>query len=175
MSVERCGPLRDCVAFGSYGGALATAIRRFKYEDCAYLSRPLGALLRAACRSGDVQADLVVPVPLHPRRLAERGYNQSALLSAHVALELRTSVAARAIVRTIDTAAQAELSRGARRANIRHAFRVRSAVPVRGRAIALVDDVMTTGATLAACASVLLDAGAVAITSLVVARVLAPT
>src|SRR5882672_6157408 len=107
----------ECIAFASYGGALSTAIRRFKYEDAAYLARPLGALLRTACRAADLRADLVVPVPLHHHRLVERGYNQSALLASEVAVELGARMAPRALARVTHTAVQAELARGARHAN----------------------------------------------------------
>jgi ComF family protein len=167
-----CSPTDECIAFASYGGALATAIRHFKYEDAAYLARPLGALLRMACRAAKFRADLVVPVPLHRHRLIERGYNQSALLAREVAAELGVRLAARALARITDTAVQAELARGARHANVRGAFRVRSPRAVEGRAIALVDDVMTTGATLSACATPLLEAGARSVKRVVLARTL---
>jgi ComF family protein len=169
-TVERCFPSADCIAFASYGGAMATAIRRFKYEDGAYLSRPLGGLLRAACRLAQLSAELVVPVPLHAHRLATRGYNQSALLAGEIASELGASVAARALERVVDTAVQADLSRAARQTNVRDAFRVRAPAVVRNRTIALVDDVMTTGATLSACVKPLLDAGARSVTRVVLAR-----
>ena len=162
----------ECVAFASYGGALGTAIRRFKYDGAAYLARPLGALLRAACRAAKLGADVVVPVPLHPHRLVARGYNQSVLLAREVAAELDARLAARALARVIDTAAQAELARAARHTNVRGAFRVRSARSIEGLSIALVDDVMTTGATLSACARPLLEAGARSVTRVVLARTL---
>ena len=171
-TVERCALSGDCIAFASYGGAMATAIQRFKYEDGAYLSRPLGGLLRGACCAAALAVDLVVPVPLHPRKLALRGYNQSALLAGEIAAELGIAVAARALARVVDTAVQAELSRSARQTNVRNAFRLRSPMEVRGRAIALVDDVMTTGATLAACSEPLLRAGARQVTHVVLARAL---
>jgi ComF family protein len=152
---------------------MATAIQRFKYEDGAYLSRPLGGLLRGACRAARLAADLVVPVPLHPRKLALRGYNQSALLAGEIGAELRVPVAARALVRVVDTAAQAELSRAARQVNIRNAFRLGSPRDVRHRTIALVDDVLTTGATLYACSAALLEAGAHQVTAVVLAQALA--
>jgi ComF family protein len=149
---------------------MATAIRRFKYEDGAYLSRPLGGLLRGACRSAGLAVDLVVPVPLHSQKLALRGYNQAALLANEVGAELGAPVAARGLVRVVDTVAQADLARAARQTNLLRAFRVGAIRPLRNLSIALVDDVMTTGATLSACTEPLLAAGARRVTHVVLAR-----
>jgi ComF family protein len=169
-SIERYEGAIDPVAFGQYGGALTRAIQRFKYEDHPHLARPLGALLRDACRRSRVAAEVVVPVPLHARRLVQRGYNQSALLAHHVAVELGVPVSTNALARVVDTAPQVELTRDARRANVDGAFRVVRAAPVEGRIVVLVDDVSTTGATLRACRHALLRAGVSRVTSVVVAR-----
>jgi ComF family protein len=158
------------VGAASFGGALATAIRRFKYNERPDLARPLGRMLRIAARDAGLRADLVVPVPLHPRRLAERGYNQAALLAAHVAAELGAPLAARGLTRLRHTEQQAQLTRGDRLSNTAGAFRARAPDRVRGRAVVLVDDVATTGATLEACRAALLLAGAASVTCLVVAR-----
>ncbi|AUX47130.1 competence protein F [Sorangium cellulosum] len=158
------------VAYAPFAGALADGIRRFKYEDRPDLARPLGRLLLCAALDAGMNADLlVIPVPLHPRRLAERGYNQAALLAAHVAFGLAASLAPRALCRVRTTAQQAQLSRDLRLQNVAGAFRVREPERVRGRGIALIDDVATTGATLAACRDALLDAGALSVTCLVLA------
>ncbi len=170
MSVERCNDLSDTVAFAQYGGAIARAIQRFKYEDAAHLADPLGALLRRACARAVVKGDVVLPVPLHPRRLARRGYNQSALLAQHVAVEIGARVSTSALVRVVDTPPQAELSRDARASNVRGAFRVRNPARVSGRSVVVVDDVSTTGATLGACEAALRASGAARVTSVVLAR-----
>ena len=157
------------VAFAPFGGAVAEGIRRFKYGDRPDLARPLGRLLLCAARDAGVCVDVVVPVPLHPRRLAERGYNQAALLAAHVADGLAVSLAARALCRVRSTAQQAQLSRDRRLRNVAGAFRVRAPERVQRRRVALLDDVATTGATLAACRDALLGAGAASVTYLVLA------
>ena len=157
-------------AFALFGGPVAQALRRFKYAGRGDLGRPLGHLARRAVRAAGLVADVVVPVPLHPARLAERGYNQAALLGVEVARELGASLLARGLRRTRATAQQARLDRAGRLANVTGAFRVRAPSLVRGRRVLLVDDVATTGATLAACSGALLAAGALSVTALVVAR-----
>jgi ComF family protein len=166
-SVER---FDGAFAFGEYGGALARAIQRFKYEDRPDLAAQLGSLLRDVCRRTKIRATLVVPVPLHPRRLAARGYNQSALLGHHVADALGVPLATRALERVVDTVPQVDLPRDARAVNVKSAFRASHARLAHGPAIALIDDVSTTGATLRACRSALLEAGATRVTSVVLAR-----
>lgn len=170
-AAEACPPgLERAVAFSSFGGSVATALRRLKYEDRPDLARPLGHLLRRAARAAELDGDVVVPVPLHPRRLAERGFNQAALLASEVADELAIPLAARALERARDTPQQAMLDRGARLANVASAFRAREPLTIRGRRVLLVDDVLTTGATLSACAQALVGAGAVSVAALVLAR-----
>lgn len=162
--------LDDIVAFGAFGGALAIALRRLKYQDRPDLGAPLGHLARRAARLAGLRGDLVVPVPLHPRRLVERGYNQAALLAAEVATELDAPLLARGLVRLRNTPQQAHLDRGARLDNVRLAFRARRPLAIRGRRVVLVDDVATTGSTITACTEALLAAGAASVTAIVVAR-----
>ena len=154
-----------------YGGALAQAITRFKYERRVDLARPLAGLLaRALGPLAERPPGVVVPVPLHRARLVERGFNQSALLARSVARALDAQFAPRALERTRDTAKQATLDRTARQANVARAFTVRAPGAVAGRRVLLVDDVRTTGATLRACAEALATAGTLEVVTLVLAR-----
>jgi len=147
----------DDAAF-EYGGAMARAIHRMKYENRPDLARPLGAaLVRIAARLPAV--DAVAPVPLHPKRLAERGFNQSALLAAPLARMLDVPHVPRALVRVRNTPRQAELDRGGTFAKPSWCVH-RRLRPCLWRRWLLVDDVRTTGATLAACARALNEAGA---------------
>jgi ComF family protein len=170
-TVEVGGHGSDDAAF-VYGGAVAQAIVRMKYESRPDLARPLGDLLwrSIAPRTAALRDVLVVPVPLHPSRLAERGYNQSSLLARRVARHLGAPFAPLALARGRDTPKQATLDREARLANVAGAFRTREAARVCGRAVLLVDDVATTGATLEACAHALRAAGAGAVATAVLAR-----
>ena len=158
------------IAFGRFGGAIAIALTRFKYESRADLARPLGHLLRRAVMDANVRADVVVPVPLHPRRLAERGYNQSALLARAVADQLRVPFAPRALVRRRQTAQQARLGRAERLANMAEAFDVRDKSAVQLFVVLLFDGVHATGATSLACHRALEAAGAANVISVCLAR-----
>lgn len=162
----------NSVAAFIYGGAVARAVVKMKYESRPDLARPLGDLLwRAlASRARDLSGVLVVPVPLHPTRLAERGFNQSALLARQVAGRLGAQLAPMALARLRDTVRQATLDREARLANVTASFRAREPARICNRAVLLIDDVRTTGATLEGCATALRIAGAGSVVTAVLAR-----
>ena len=142
-----------------YGGALSKAITRFKYEDATHLARPLAELLRQArTRLPVARATMVVPVPLHRRRLADRGFNQAALLAAPLARDLGVRLDVRVLERIRDTSRQATLERTERLGNVEQAFAARRNLS--GHHVLLVDDVCTTGATLRACSAELTRCGA---------------
>jgi ComF family protein len=150
-----------------FGGALARAVRRMKWARKPELGGPLGRLLDGRCAP---EGDVIVPVPLHPRRLRAREFNQAALLAFAARRSARSPpVDVHALERVRDTPPQTELGLVERRANVRGAFRARAA-RVRGRRVTLVDDVMTTGATAEACSRALLDAGAREVVVLTLAR-----
>jgi ComF family protein len=149
-----------------YGGALARAIAKMKYEDRPDLARPLGHALALCAPPGD--AEMIVPVPLHPMRLAERGFNQVSLLARPLARRLARPLDATAVTRTRDTPRQATLGRAERLENVEGAFV--ASTRVRGKRVLLVDDVCTTGATIRACVSALRRAGASEVAALVLAR-----
>jgi ComF family protein len=155
-----------------YGGALARAITRFKYERRPDLARPLGDLLWTAVapQAQALRGTLVVPVPLHAARLAERGYNQAALLANRVAWRLGAPAHATALSRVHDTPRQATLDRAARLRNVAQAFRVRRPADVAGRDVLLVDDVRTTGSTAGACIAALARAGVASVRTVVLAQ-----
>jgi ComF family protein len=157
-------------AAGPYGGALRDAIQRFKYRGEAGLARELGALVAervAADLARGIALDVIVPAVLHVQRARERGYDQVALLAEvvarHVALPMRSPL--RRIRRSRP---QVELDRTARAENVRGAF-IAEAGALRGTSVALIDDVATTGATIAAAAGAVRAAGARDVRAYVVA------
>ncbi len=151
-----------------YGGPLAEAVVRFKYGGRSDLVDSLALRLTRRARALSGEVDVVCCVPLHGQRLRERGYNQSALLSAPVARVLGVRFCPGLLVRERPTSSQAGLDRAARLRNLRGAFRV--AGPVRGQRVLVVDDVATTYSTILALRQVLEAAGAQSVRSLVLAR-----
>lgn len=159
-----------------YEGSLKTVIHLFKYEGRSGLAAFLGPILASFARDWDTgeKVGLVMPVPLHPRRLRERGFNQSKLLAGHVAGELDTPLDVYSLRRIRHTPPQTGLGRAERRKNVRGAFHLRTPEIVRGKAVILVDDVATTGNTLNECTKVLLKSGARQVSCLVLARAAGP-
>jgi ComF family protein len=173
-TVQRIGAVgpRWTAAF-VYGGAVARAIGRLKTERRPEIACPLGDLLWQALAPGRrpvVSVVVAVPVPLHPSRLAARGFNQSALLAGRVAQRMGVPLWPAALARTRDSPPQATLTRPARIASVVGAFVARQPEHVCGRSVLLVDDVWTTGATLHACETALMAAGAMHVSWGVVAR-----
>lgn len=156
--------------FGSYEGTLRELIHLYKYGRIQTLARPLADLLAAALPL-DERFDAVTPVPLHWRKQWQRGFNQSDLL-ARVLARRRGIPVVRALRRARSTQTQAGLSNAERRKNVAAAFQCRrGGGTLAGRRVLLIDDVMTTGSTAAACARVLKQAGAARVVLLTVARV----
>jgi ComF family protein len=154
-------------AIGSYDGALRAIVHAFKYDGRRSLAARLGALMQARGADALRGANAAVPVPLHPSRRRERGFDQASDLARHVGLPV-----VHALRRVRATAVQASLPAAHRHGNVRGAFAARSvAAPLGGRIVVLIDDVSTTGATLEACARALGDAGIREVRALTAARV----
>jgi len=162
-------PLAGLRSAAFFQGPLQKALHRLKYKRDIILADALGERLAVSSVLAGVPAGLVVPVPLAEERLHERGYNQAALLARTFA-ELRgLPWSARVLRRVRHTPSQVRLNAEQRRANVKDAFRAEGRA-LAGRTILLVDDVCTTGATLAACAAALLAGGAQSVWGLTLAR-----
>jgi len=165
----------DAVLAGwHYDEAMQLIIPAFKYRRRPSLSHILGNMLAQRLQNflgNENSRSVLVPVPLHPRRGRERGFNQSILLAQAVAKAWRMAVLPRALERTRFTQSQAKLEEDeARRKNVEGAFAPAENSPLAGRSIFLVDDVFTTGATMNACAAALKSAGAARVIGLALVK-----
>lgn len=169
LAAGRKFPWKRGIAVFKMDGAVKEAIYRFKYREQPELARALGRLAAGAVRSAGIQADLLVPTPLHWIRFLQRGFNQSELLAQAVGKELGIPTA-NLLRRKKWTRQQAKLDREARIKNLDKAFSICGSTNCKGQCILLIDDVMTTGSTLNAAAQTLLDAGAAEVNIMVLAR-----
>lgn len=165
-------PFRFCRQLGRYQGALLESIHRFKYQRIPALAKPLGRLLADLVEEHFPwqQYDLIVPVPLHPRRLREREFNQALLLAKGMGKALGIRVDFQSLIRVKWTEPQVKLNWQARRKNVSRAFSVKEKKRISGRLVLLVDDVMTSGATIEECSRTLLKAGAREVDAVALAR-----
>jgi ComF family protein len=170
LQLEWCAP---------FGGLVRRALHEIKYSGETRLATPLGEAIARRWRRVAAGGDVLVPVPVHAERARRRGYDQAELLARAAACALDLPCAP-ILERVRASTAQFDLDRATRATNVRGAFRLRprptgkpgtpSAQPLAGRWIVLVDDVVTTGATLSACAEPLLAAGAIGVSAVTVAR-----
>jgi ComF family protein len=151
---------------------LSRVIQALKFDGRQNLARLLGPLLAStfleSWSPGEI--DVVVPVPLHPRRRRERGYNQAALLARAMARITGLQCCNRALQRARDTLPQVGLTNPERSRNLKNAFVCPRPALIQGTRVLLIDDVMTTGSTVASASTALLEAGAVRVSVLTVAR-----
>lgn len=145
-------------------------IHKFKYDNFRALASPLARLLAGYWEARPLPVDIIVPVPLHARRLRERGYNQSALLAREMGKFIGLPAVEGALLRLENTPAQVKaINAEMRRENVREAFACCDGV-LQGKRILLIDDICTTGATLDSCAKALKRGGADSVWGLTLAR-----
>lgn len=162
------------VAPWTYNFPIDSLITRFKHSAKWPYGHLLGDLLAQSLQhrfNDDLpRPDVLVPVPMSTRRLRQRGFNQAAMLARWLSERLDVPIDERLLLRPQDTNAQQDLNAEARKRNLHHAFALASDASVKGRHLALVDDVLTTGATAQALALLLLDAGAIRVDVYCLAR-----
>jgi ComF family protein len=162
-------PFARARAAALYDGPVAQAVTRFKFSrQMALLPVMQHWLQRPLCLELVAAADLLAPVPLHPKRIKHRGFNQSLFLAQGFP---GAAVAREALVRTRHTPPQLGLNPKERRDNVKRAFAVTDPAQVKGKTVLLIDDLYTTGSTVKECARVLRKAGASRVEVLTVARV----
>jgi ComF family protein len=155
-----------------YDGVMAEALRQLKYEKALWLAPDVAKLLYTCIQAeyAGLTFDLLVPVPLHHVRRRERGYNQSAVLARELGRLMRRPVRAGTVRRVRPTATQTNLTAKERLSNIVGAFQHRREKQLAGQHVLLIDDVMTTGATVNACAKALRQGGAASVHVITAAR-----
>lgn len=156
------------ISYGSYRGGLRHAIHHLKYRDKPQLAVPLGQLLASRMQAEartfrGLAFDGVVPVPIHPRRSRERGYNQAERIARSLCRTAGLTLERGLLTRVRHTRSQVGLSAKERAENLTGAFAVRSGKNTEGKTFLLIDDVTTTGSTLHECAQALKEAGSAAV------------
>jgi|HigsolmetaAR201D_1030396.scaffolds.fasta_scaffold12174_2 ComF family protein len=151
-----------------FNGPLRQVVHRYKYHSVRRLAQPLGGLMAEQWQQRMCPVDALIAVPLHHTRLAERGFNQAEELARVIAGKLRIPLLEGGLVRIRATAQQARLDAKERARNMQGAFVWQSSTPPAH--VLLIDDILTTGATMGACADVLRAAGAQQVSGLVLAR-----
>ena len=156
-------------ALARYQGTMRSAIHVLKYKYVSDIVQTLALLLTAQYPVSMPPIDILIPVPLHPKREKWRGFNQSALLARHIGAIRHVPINSRMLMRVRMTTPQIELDKQKRKANLRGAFTFHAG-DVKGKVVGIVDDVSTTGTTLAECAKVLKQKGAKAVWGIVLAH-----
>lgn len=143
-----------------YKAPVTNLIKQFKYDNKKYLAETLGNFLVQEYIERNLNCDIVVPVPLHEKRLKQRGFNQAELLANQLNVKLNIEVNSNILTRVKNTKTQTVLSKEERQDNVSDAFKVLDKQTVKNKVVLLIDDVYTTGSTLNECAKVLFKAGA---------------
>lgn len=151
---------------------LRQVVQKYKYGRKVALGKPLGRLMARGCAEflSAHAIDLILPVPLHPKRLRWRGFNQSVLLGRQVGRHYKIAFDPFVLRRTLETPPQTQLTEEERRRNVRRAFALNPERPVQGKTILLIDDVYTSGATVNECSRALRSGGAKEVFVLTLAR-----
>jgi len=159
-------------SYGMYEGTLLEAIHLFKYSGNTAVGSMLGRMMaRTAYDSFDYSDfDVIMPIPLHRKKLRARGFNQSLVLARILAREKKIPLDWKTVKRSVDTPPQVGLGKSERFRNVRGAFAVGDASRLRDTRVLLVDDVYTTGNTVSACAELLMEKGAASVSVLTLAR-----
>lgn len=156
----------------AYLEPISQLVNIYKFNGARYLTEDFAETLEIAFRRkhNALEVDVVVPVPLHPRRLVNRGYNQSGLIANSFARRIGRLCDEKSLVRIRDTEHQSRSSGDERRENLKGAFRVVDPSSIRGRTVVLIDDVMTTGSTIEECSAALHAGGAYKVIPFVLAK-----
>jgi ComF family protein len=172
--LKKLPPFIQARSLFHYDDAVRTLISKLKYQKDTSVIRAIAELTGGLDRSCFAACDWIVPVPLHRKRLQQRGFNQALLLARAYFGKTDRRVAPSVLQRTINTVPQVSLDAKSRRNSLKNAFKVNPTVDISGSSICLIDDVYTTGTTVSECSKALLDGGAAEVSVLTFARVKVP-
>ncbi len=159
-----------CCSVFVYQDEIKNKIQNFKFWNNKYFGKPFAEYMANCYRKNSFSCDLVIPVPIHQKRLKERGYNQSEILAKYISQILNLPLNTASLQKIKQTKDQVDLDFKERKSNLEGAFKVFEKQQIKGKTILLVDDVFTTGSTLDACCDVLFKAGAKAVFGLTLAH-----
>ena len=153
-----------------FDSEISKLVQAFKYNNSKYLFKPLSFYMANIYKNNDFNCDFIVPVPLSKENYTERGYNQSLLIAEHLAKLTNKPLLEKSLIRVKDTDTQTNLTRKERNENLKDAFKVTKRKDIKDKNILLIDDVLTTGATVNNCCYKILNAGAKSVFVATVAR-----
>ena len=159
-----------CSSLFRYEGDARQAILRYKFHGLSFYSREFASLMAENLTSEELSCDVITWVPLSKKRKRTRGYDQAQLLAKELASEIHVPCSCLLVKKRNAAPQSGSGGREERKANIRDAYRIKDGADIRGKTILLIDDIVTTGATLEECAAVLLSAGAACVKALTIAR-----
>ena len=162
--------LTQCFSPLLYKSPVTSLIKQFKYDNKKYLAQTLGNFLVESYVVNNLNCDIILPVPLHEKRLKQRGFNQSYLLAKQMADKLNLPIYEDVLIRVKNTLTQTLLTKQERQANVSHAFKVTNKDMVKNKVVLLIDDVYTTGSTLSECATECFKAGAKSVYAITIAH-----
>jgi ComF family protein len=167
-------PFISAISLGFYGGSLQKSIELLKYRNQRSIARPLGHLLSIVSETWikSHAIDVILPIPLHKKRIRERGYNQSALIARAMGSYTGLPVEIDSLIRVRNTMPQVSLRINEREKNVKGAFKVRDPERIKGKRVLLLDDVITTGSTIKEATKSLISSGIEEVFVITIARVM---
>ena len=154
----------------SYSGEIKSIIYAFKYKQQTHLSRPLAQLMKSFLDREGLQIDVIIPVPLYYKKERRRGFNQSSLLAKYLSDYTGVGLVSSSLYRVRNTVVMHNLSKSERVKNVKAAFKLKNPCKIIGKRVLLVDDILTTGATIEECGRVLYEGGASEVMALTLSR-----
>ena len=163
---------KELISIFKYEGIIRDKILQYKFEDKAYMCNTFAKIILKNEKICGLlkKYDIIIPVPIHRKRKAQRGYNQTQLIASRISKDLKIKLCDDVLIKSKNTIAQSKLNKNKRKQNIKGAFKILNAGKVQGKNILLIDDIYTTGSTVNECSKILTKAGAKVVGVLTIAK-----